>query len=279
LPNVILCADDYAISQGVSEGILKLAGLGRISATSCMAASPHWPEHAKSLVPYAEKIDVGIHLTLSDQTPLGTLPNVAPENKLPSFGALLNRSITKRLDLDEIKREINLQISSFVESFGRPPAFVDGHQHVHQLPGIRDVVVDAILENFKSDFPYLRICSAPLGVLVRRRVDTARAIGIGGFGESLRRLAKSKGIPRSEVFSGVYNFSAGDAYGELFKRFLIGLGDRSLIMCHPGLVDEELKQIDGLTDQREHELRYFLSERFNRTLEKADVKLCRYDSC
>jgi hypothetical protein len=279
LPNVILCADDYAISQGVSEGILKLADLGRISATSCMPASPLWPEHAKLLIPYAEKIDVGIHLTLTDQTPLGTLPLTAPENKLPSFGKLLTKSITKRINLDEVRQEIELQIDAFVTHFAHPPAFIDGHQHIHQLPGIRNVIVDLVLKNFKGDFPYLRICSAPLGVLIRRGVNTKRAIGVGWFGGKLQSLAKSKGIPVSEVFSGIYNFSTAVPYGELFKRFLFDLSDRSLIMCHPGLVDEGLKKIDGLTNQREHELSYFLSDQFDSALKEANVNLCRYDDC
>lgn len=228
MPNIILCADDYAISRGVSEGILKLADAGRISATGCMTASPHWPDHARELKPYAGRIDVGIHLTLTDQVPLGILPRTAPKNQFPAFGTLLKHSLTGRLDLVEIRHEVQRQLDSFVTHFGRPPSFIDGHHHVQQLPGVRDVVVEAILENFSKERPYLRVCSASFGVLCRRRVDLVRALSIGWLGSGLKKRAESKNIPLIRGFSGVYDFSGKTPYGHLFKRFLIGLTNRSL---------------------------------------------------
>jgi predicted glycoside hydrolase/deacetylase ChbG (UPF0249 family) len=37
-------------------------------------------------------------------------------------------------------------------------------------------------------------------------------------------------------------------------------------MCHPGKVDRELRQLDPLTDLREREYAFFLSERFPQLL-------------
>ena len=39
---VIVCADDFAVNQSASLGIAKLAGMGRVSATSAMVLSPRW---------------------------------------------------------------------------------------------------------------------------------------------------------------------------------------------------------------------------------------------
>src|SRR5690242_13463328 len=63
---VILCADDYAIAPGVSRAILALIDRGRLTATSCMAASRFWPEHAGWLRPRAGKADIGLHFTLTN---------------------------------------------------------------------------------------------------------------------------------------------------------------------------------------------------------------------
>ena len=52
----------------------------------------------------------------------------------------------------------------------------------------------------------------------------------------------------------------------MFPRFLAGLPDGGLVMCHPGHVDAELKRLDSLTDQREREFAYFNSDDFPRVL-------------
>ena len=46
---LVLCADDFALAEGVSEGIIMLAEAGRLSAIGCMTASPLWPRLAVEL--------------------------------------------------------------------------------------------------------------------------------------------------------------------------------------------------------------------------------------
>ena len=62
-------------------------------------------------------------------------------------------------------------------------------------------------------------------------------------------------------------------FAALFPRFLAGLPDGGLIMCHPGFVDAELKRLDPLTRQREREFAYFNSEEFPRLLAEHGVAL------
>src|SRR6185312_14410043 len=58
-----------------------------------------------------------------------------------------------------------------------------------------------------------------------------------------------------------------------FPRFLAGMPDGGLIMCHPGYVDPALKSLDSLTDLRERELAYFASEAFPHDLARHRVAL------
>ena len=60
--NVVLCADDYALNAPVSQGIVALAVLGRLSATSVMSLSPRWAEDVGGLRDVRERLDVGLHL-------------------------------------------------------------------------------------------------------------------------------------------------------------------------------------------------------------------------
>ncbi|HLO75536.1 MAG TPA: ChbG/HpnK family deacetylase, partial [Magnetospirillum sp.] len=141
-PAITICADDYGLAPGVSAGIRTLIDMGRLQATGCMTGSPHWPEAAPLLRPLEDKADIGVHLTLTDQRPLGAMPDLAPQGKLPSLPSLLKRALTRRLNKAEIAAELERQIDSFEAHYGRPPDFLDGHHHVHQLPVIGDVVLD-----------------------------------------------------------------------------------------------------------------------------------------
>ena len=59
---VVLCADDYALNAPVSQGIVALVVLGRLSATSVMSLSPRWAEDAVALRDVRDRLDVGLHL-------------------------------------------------------------------------------------------------------------------------------------------------------------------------------------------------------------------------
>ena len=53
-------------------------------------------------------------------------------------------------------------------------------------------------------------------------------------------------------------------FGALMRRFLDGLPEGGLVMCHPGFVDETLISLDPLTTQRETEHAFLAGERFPR---------------
>ena len=62
---LILCADDYAMTEGVSQAIEALAEARRISATSAMVTTPHWPTHARRLARLRDRVAIGLHLNLT----------------------------------------------------------------------------------------------------------------------------------------------------------------------------------------------------------------------
>ena len=86
---IVLCADDYAHTKPISRAILDLAANKRISALSCMTASPHWPEHGRWLRDVRDAVDIGLHITLVDEAPLTEMPKTAPRGRLPGIGALI----------------------------------------------------------------------------------------------------------------------------------------------------------------------------------------------
>ena len=83
------------------------------------------------------------------------------------------------------------------------------------------------------------------------------------------------GFEVNDGFSGFSDFDPAQDYALNFQRYLYSLGHRHLIMCHPGYVDEELKQLDPVTVTRAQELEFFLSPKFIEQLENNRTLLAR----
>lgn len=273
---LILCADDYAIAPGVSRAIRRLIEAGRLTATSCMAISSFWASEAPLLRPFATRADIGLHLTLTNLRPLGPMPETCPQGRLPAIRDLTIAAWCRRLDLGEIAAELGRQVDAFESAFGGPPAFLDGHQHVHQLPGIRDVVLEIWQRRLANGRSWLRVTDEPIPAILRRGVERTKAAIVSLLGRGLGRRARARRIPVNDGFAGVQDFSGRVPYERLFEQFLETPRGRYLVMCHPGEVDDALRTADDVTDAREEELRFFESDAFPRLMARHGLTLSRF---
>jgi len=257
---LVVCADDYAFTPGVSRGIRELLAARRISATSVMTGSEFWPEEAAALKAVAGAADIGLHVTLTDQRPLGPMPIFAPAGRFPPMAAVYKAGIARRLPRVEIEAEIERQVAAFIRHYGAAPAHIDGHHHIHQLPGVRDAIV-AVASRLGSGRTWVRCCSVSPRLAARRGVAAAKALLIGALGRGIARRARRAGVPVNAGFSGAYDFlSETRPTAELFARFLDGAGENALVMCHPGYVDDAIVGRDIMTTPRETELSFLLSD-------------------
>jgi predicted glycoside hydrolase/deacetylase ChbG (UPF0249 family) len=271
---VALCADDYGISAGVDDGVLELAGRGRITAFSCMTASPRWPQAGAQLGPHFGKIDIGLHFVLTQLTPLGPMPRLAPRERFPSMGTLYAKSFLRQINLLEIEAEFSRQVDAFTAVTGRIPDFVDGHHHVHQLPGIRDVVAQA----WSRRRGWIRNTATSATGLTSRSAAPLRAAVLALIGGAARRTWRAAGIATNADFAGVRSFREREPFGALMRRYLKRPHAGLLVMCHPGRTDAQLALIDTVTETRVGELEYLSSERFLADLAAAGCRLVRLSS-
>ncbi|WP_042704185.1 ChbG/HpnK family deacetylase [Azospirillum sp. B506] len=278
---LLLCADDYGLAPGVNAAIRDLIAAGRLTATSVMSLCPHWRSGAAALRELKDKADVGLHFTLTDQPPLGPMPILAPDGRLPPLGRLMGLAYRGKLAgpaaRAEIRDELSRQIAAFTDAWGGPPDYIDGHQHIHQLPGVRDAVVEAL-----ADLPgaYVRLCGELVAAVLRRGVAVPKTLLIGALGGGLRgglrQMVRMRGIPSNDRFAGVYDFASGQPFAELMPRFLDGIGGRTLVMVHPGLPDEELRRVDTLVEPRRAEYDYLRGPDFAALLEARNIRLTRF---
>jgi predicted glycoside hydrolase/deacetylase ChbG (UPF0249 family) len=263
-----LVADDYGISPAVSAAIRDLAARGRLSGTSVMVAAPSFDRtEARALAAAGPNFSIGLHVTLT--APFRPLTrDFAPteDGAFPPLARLFARACLGRLDRARIAAEIAAQLTAFAAAFGRPPDHVDGHQHVQLLPIVRD----AFLAATKAAAPraWARQCGS-----VHTTWADPKGLLLDWLSRRFRAQALAYGIATNPAFAGTYTFDATAQIAALFPRFLPGLPDGGVVMCHPGRVDDELRRLDPLTDLREREYDYLAGDAFVALLRAQGISL------
>jgi hypothetical protein len=268
---IVLCADDYGIAPGVNRAILDLIAAGRINATSVMVPAPAFDESSVAgLKAMTGRAQIGLHVTLTapfkpltaDFTPLRDGAFLPLANALPA-------ALARRFDAASVEKEVDAQLRRFIDAFGQPPDFVDGHQHVQLFPQIRDALLKAVASAAPN--AWVRQCgrTSPLPQRWRDR----KGLLLDVLSVTFRRKARWIGLRTNPAFAGSYDFNADADYARLFPAFLNGLPDGGLVMCHPGFVDDALRRLDPLTDIREREYAYFKSDEFETLLAAQRVTL------
>lgn len=273
MPNIILCADDYAQTEAISEGIIDLVKNKRLSAVSCMTTSPYWPAHAALLKPYVDTIDVGLHFNLTEGQ--GLVDN--SQLVFTPIGKLLITAFLGRLNYQAITNEFSAQLKQFNDYFGKMPDFIDGHQHVHHLPIIREAILSVYQQQLQvmTHKPYLRISSNDYLTCLQdyKNFPKTQIICFTGAMRLKKRLQQLN-IPHNQNFAGIYNFSQSQNYRNFFLYFIKQIKHSGLIMCHPGCASSDVS--DPLNQSRVNEYNYFLSANFLEDCAANRVVLSRF---
>jgi predicted glycoside hydrolase/deacetylase ChbG (UPF0249 family) len=250
---IVLCADDYALTEGVARAVGELAAARRISATSAMVTTPHWPAMAQRLVVHRGRVAVGLHLNLTLGAPLGPMPRFAPKGVFPNRNAVLARALSGRIRRREIRAEIERQLDAFEAHLGFPPDHIDGHEHMHALPGIRRCLLDVVARRYPGVKPLLRDPSDSWSAICARGGVRGKAMAVAALSLGFGAAARRRGIPTNQGFSGFSAFDADQPYGDELERALRAPGPRHIVMCHPGHPDAELAALDPVVERRRME--------------------------
>jgi predicted glycoside hydrolase/deacetylase ChbG (UPF0249 family) len=256
MKRIILCADDFGQSPAIDRGILALADAARLSAVSCMVQGEAWRDDAPSLLAHAAGIAVGLHVNLT---------HPFPEALSVPHAALIGRCYAGAIDRAALERTLDAQLDAFERIAGRAPAFVDGHQHVHQLPVVRDV----LLERLASRYP--AVPGVRTTVPLRYRGAKALIVAtLGGY--AMRRALDREAIRHNTDFAGVYALKPGQGYADRMRRWLADIADGGMIVCHPGEA-AAVGDSDPIGAARVEELRHLQSPDFATACIDAQVTL------
>jgi predicted glycoside hydrolase/deacetylase ChbG (UPF0249 family) len=270
-----LCADDYGISPGVDAAIRELILRGRINATSVMVAAPYFDADGAAALDTLnsgeKRAALGLHVTLTAPfKPISEGFTPLRNGQFLQLNDMLRAAAARRLQPEFLVIEIATQLRAFIDAFGRPPDFLDGHQHVQLFPQVRDAFLRVVAEGAPN--AWVRQCGRARPT---RRLHDRKALTLDILSLGFRRKARRLGIAVNPAFAGTYSFSAKARFARIFPRFLSGLPDGGLVMCHPGFVDAELEALDSLTTLREHEFAFFGSDAFLPMLAEHGVTLAQ----
>ncbi len=267
---VTICADDFAYSQSISASIVDLITQGRINATSCMTNMPCWKEDAQLLKPLFCKADIGLHFNLTEGEALCVNPFDIHNKSFSSLAKVMADTLLHRISRHTIEAELNAQLDAFIEMTGCMPDFIDGHQHIHQLPVVRDALINVYRQRFSGHLCYIRVVS-PLISATRQLLSKQRlkefVIKVTGSWR-MQTITKKRGIPCNSSFAGVYDFAHADKFELLMDSWLSAAKDGTLIMCHPGFGDTEE---DPISRSRLIEYEFLQSDSFLQMCKKYHV--------
>lgn len=209
---MIICADDFGMTEDINRATTELARRGKIDAVSCMVDMPFFKADELTAL---GSVQLGLHFTLAE----------SPQE----FRKLVLHAYLQKLDRQEIYKTLSTQYARFEEISRRKPDFIDGHLHIQQLPVIRDVLIEFIRDRCGDTPPRVRNAAMPL------RRCTPKSFLISVPGRVMKHKLRKAAIPTNEGFGGIYNYADFMRYPRHLERFLRTVPGDGIIMVHPGL--------------------------------------------
>jgi predicted glycoside hydrolase/deacetylase ChbG (UPF0249 family) len=232
---LIVNADDFGLTDGVSRGILEAHRAGIVTSTTVIVNRPINSVLIDELL--ASRLGVGLHLNLTLGSP------VSSPKRVPSLvgaeGMFIRdpREVALRAHRDEARIELGTQIDAFRKLIGRFPTHLDTHHHVGTQPPILELVLDF---------------AAAIKIPVRSQNDVVRT------------AARRRKLRTPDHFVGDAGAEPYWTSDRVLEQLALLSGGATEFMTHPGRYDDDLAysrygrqreaELAGLTEPRAVEL-------------------------
>jgi predicted glycoside hydrolase/deacetylase ChbG (UPF0249 family) len=250
--NLIVNADDLGWTGGVNLGIAEAHGNGIVTSASLLANGVAFASGVE-LALAREGMGVGVHLNLSDGPPIA--PRELVTSLLNDAGlfaggpeAILVKLARRAMALSEVEEEWDAQIGK-VRKAGISPTHLDGHKHVHMLPGLFEIAlrlakrhkIGAIRVSHESSSLRSALSTGEKHNASQVLKQGVQARGLKLLARDARAQAARAGIATADYFCGIAQ--TGELTHEGVAKLLRGLPEGTTeLMCHPGFVDRDLER-------------------------------------
>lgn len=292
MPKLLITnADEFGLTEEVNEGILETYKEGIVT-SSTMIVNMWAFDHAVSLARREPGLSIGVHLNLTDGSPV--LPAAAVPSLVDGEGrfyrrpVLVRRLVLGQIRMDEVRAEFKAQVDRLREA-GICPQHLDSHQSIHMFPSVFRVASDLAQEqqlalrlpaerlpreSFSDWRSYVAYMSR--GAFLKNRLFFSLA-------GRRRRALQARGVITSDYFistMGCYRQNPRNLT-EALQRALQTLEDGvTELMTHPGFVDRRLNCFVGGGEEeaqrRLQEARALTSPGLKALLSSGNITLINY---
>ena len=265
---IVACADDFGLNAEVDDAIIDLVSRRRLTAVGALVDGPQI--HQRALTLAGLEADVGLHLNFTE-----TWSDTPPAPWVMPWRNLVLKSYLGLLNAQQVNLAIEHQLDQFEAIFKRPPDFVDGHLHVHQLPGSRQPLLSILKRRYANHLPWLRDTRPHLSVSKAMPLwqrFKAQVIGFLGARALINEAAKLN-FKSNQGFVGAYDFSRPHPpFDQMLKMWLPTLKTGGLLMMHPS---KQVLNNDPMGPSRVQEFTLLASPTWPELLAQNDCKLIR----
>lgn len=243
---LIVNADDFGRTAGINRGVAEAHRRGIVTSATLMVAHAGALE-ATRIAQENPRLGIGLHLALTGGPP------VLPPKQIPTLVDASDQLPEKPEGLakaspHDVLIESRAQLKRFREILSRPPTHIDVHHHAQRIPAVLEALLTLAWET---------------GLPVR-------CVSL-----EMKTRLKREGIPTTDRSIDSF-FDAGAKLEGLLRIFAdLELGTTELV-CHPAVVDDELRPSGGDPDPRARELQILTDPEARQVLQAAGIRLIHF---
>jgi len=267
---LIVNADDYGRTPGVSKGIRKAHRDGIVTSTTALMNMPGIEEELRTVMREAPELGLGVHLVLTSGSPLlapAAVDSITGGRKtFPAQEDFIRKLNT--IDPEQAAAEWDAQILKFISVTGRNPDHLDSHHHATYFS---EPLFEKFLGLAKRYACPVRIpLPCPSGYC--DGLPDALCVSARDF---VPRLTATFGTKKPDWFIGT--FYNGDATYEqlalIIGRLEPGISE---IMCHPGYADRALIEGSAYNKPREREIEILALDLIRQMITERGIRLMNF---
>ncbi len=284
---LIINADDFGLTERINDAIVECHRNGIVTSTTLMANGPAF-ENATGRARTEQKLGIGVHLNLSEGTPISDPSQLSPLiNEWGRFHLspvqMLRKLMAKGIRLSKVEMELRAQIEKVLHA-GIEVTHLDGHKHFHFIPQFLQIAL-RLAQEYK--IPAIRCAGERNTRLFRlagrnwrssptvlKQFFTGKALSI--LASMMKARLESAGLKTPDYVLGIA--STGFLDSHYLRNLIARLPDgTSELVCHPGYVDKQLMESPTrLLQQRETEITALVSPEAKEWLNRRGVQLINY---
>jgi chitin disaccharide deacetylase len=278
---LIVNADDFGMSRGITDGILRAHQDGIVTSTSIMVNMPG-SEYAIQRMREFPSLGVGVHLNLCEGRPLlpphkvSTL--ITKDGVFHPLSEMIHRMWHWQLSEREIEAEFRAQIQ-WMKERGATPTHADSHQHMYTYPPAAIAFRRALKAERVLKIRGTVTRAGQRGGSIRQTYGGAlpRQVAVRGYMEFLQNVVfhgfiypdSSLAIPRT------YRDRGALGEGVRFVLNHVPSGTYQL-GCHPGIAPDDAAEADDFKGRRECDLQLFTDPELRKEVERNQIALINY---